>query len=141
MVKHIDDYHKSDINSFISTLFHILEPYTKPKVCLFEIKPNFVTIKLSNMKNNEEIYKGFLSDCILINSKEKYDKLIKELNNNSNFGFVIELMEKSVLSKTFTGIFIGIINSNDVYPIIIDDFNKNIEITNPNKEIIFKTLF
>ena len=130
----------SDISRFISELYDSLKDYKKPKVCIFQIKPQYIKIKMFESNEKYNLYEGYLSDCILIDSQEEYNKLINQITKDKEFSYLVEYISKTEMAKTFNGLFIGLVKKDNVFPIIIDSPNLNFEILTQTNNLIFKNV-
>ena len=127
----------SDNSKFLLELYDSLKNYTKPKVCILMIRPHFIKFKICS-KNKYCCYEGYLSDCILINSEEKYNELIKQISKDKQFSYLVDFISKTKMSITFKGVFIGLVNDNNVFPIIIDNSDLSFEFLSQDNKVIFK---
>ena len=129
---------KSNFSKIVLELYDSLKYYKKPKVCILEIKPQYLKIKFYESNEKYNLFEGYLSDCILIDSKEKYNKLINQIIKDKEISYLVEYISKTEMAKTFNGIFIGLVTRDNAFPIIIDNINQNFEILDQSNNLIFK---
>ncbi len=128
----------SDISRFILELYDSLKDYKKPKVCIFQIKPQYIKVKIFESNEKYNMYEGYLSDCILIDSEDEYNKLINQIARDKEFSYLVDYISRTNMGKTFKGIFIGLVKKDNVFPIIIDSPNLRFEILGQTNNLIFK---
>lgn len=83
-----------DISNYLLYLYKIINKYATPIVSILDIRLQRIKIRLFNSKM-DETYEGYLTDCLLINSEEKYKNPMEGIYNDPYNSNLIELISKT----------------------------------------------